>query len=203
MRVLAPVPHLILENLHEKNVPAEQDQTQENAWFFGPDADEERPGGAAPPSRQGAQEIGRLVWPKSRHLLKRSEFVACYERGARRYTKSFVLFVLDREKDCTDRAGDGAEPGAEPGFTPARVGLTVGRKVGNAVARNRLKRVLREFFRLHQEQLEDGIDIVVVPKRTVEARRLSLGDVEKELSSVLPRLRRPGAVAGSAGVDGQ
>ncbi len=184
---------MIPENSNEKNVSAEQDQTQKNAWFFSPDADEERPGRDSPPSGQGSPEAGRLGWPKSRHLLKGSEFAACYERGARRYTRSFVLFVLDREKD-QDQTADTVRPGETPGPPcPARLGLTVGRKVGNAVARNRLKRVLREFFRLHQDLLEDQMDIVVVPKRTVEARPMSLREVEKELLPALTRSCRPSA----------
>ena len=80
-----------------------------------------------------------------------------------------------------------AGPGTGNAPVPARLGLTVGRKVGNAVARNRLKRVLREFFRLHQALLEDPLDIVVVPKRSVDARHASLREVEKELLAALTR----------------
>lgn len=42
-----------------------------------------------------------------------------------------------------------------------RLGLSVGRKVGTAVARNRLKRLIREAFRLEQRSLPKGLDLVV------------------------------------------
>ena len=97
--------------------------------------------------------------------------------------------MLDREKDrqIKTQAGDGT--GTTP--VPARLGLSVGRKVGNAVARNRLKRVLREFFRLHQDLLEDQLDFVVVPKRSVDVRLIGLREVEKELLAALTRKAPP------------
>lgn len=46
----------------------------------------------------------------------------------------------------------------------ARLGLSVGRKHGNAVTRNRIKRLLREAFRLSRDLLPAGCDLVCVPR---------------------------------------
>jgi ribonuclease P protein component len=43
-----------------------------------------------------------------------------------------------------------------------RLGLSVPRKVGTAVARHRIKRMLREAFRLEQHNLPQGYDVVLV-----------------------------------------
>jgi ribonuclease P protein component len=45
-----------------------------------------------------------------------------------------------------------------------RLGLTVGRRLGGAVQRNRVKRLLRESYRLVAGQFSTGYDLVVVPR---------------------------------------
>ena len=51
-----------------------------------------------------------------------------------------------------------------------RVGLTVSKKLGHAVVRNRVRRRLREVYRLNEEKFAPGWDIVVVARsRAVEA----------------------------------
>jgi len=68
------------------------------------------------------------------------------------------------------------------------LGLAVTKKVGPAAQRNRIKRVLREFFRLHQHELSAPMDIVIVPKRHVDAKSLGLAQVESELAPMLARV---------------
>lgn len=51
-----------------------------------------------------------------------------------------------------------------------RIGFTVSNKIGNAVTRNRIRRRLREIYRLHERGLKRGYDIVVVARhRAAEA----------------------------------
>ena len=45
-----------------------------------------------------------------------------------------------------------------------RVGVTVGKKLGYAVVRNRVRRRLREVYRLNEERFAPGWDIVVVAR---------------------------------------
>ena len=103
----------------------------------------------------------------------------CYEQGRKHFTRSFILFIKHKEKD-------------QGGY---RLGLTVSKKMGNAVARNRIKRVLREYFRLHQFNFTLPLDIVVVPKRNLEAKQLTLALTKKEFSPLLTRIHAEAAAS--------
>lgn len=50
-----------------------------------------------------------------------------------------------------------------------RMGVTIGRKHGGAVRRNRIRRLLREAFRLEQHNLPGGFDLLLVPRAGAEA----------------------------------
>jgi len=50
------------------------------------------------------------------------------------------------------------------GGQTSRLGLTVGTKVGKAVVRNKIRRRLREIYRLHESEMKCGWDIVIVAR---------------------------------------
>ncbi len=84
-----------------------------------------------------------------------------------------------------------------------RVGFAVSKKVGIAVVRNRVKRVLREFFRINQAQIPPAMDIVVIPRRSLNGAELRLALASSELLPVLETLRNVAEQAeGAAGSGG-
>jgi len=70
------------------------------------------------------------------------------------------------------------------GARESRLGLTVGRRCGNAVQRNRLKRLIREAFRLAFSELPAGFDFVFVPRPNAA---LSLDEARRSVVSLADR----------------
>lgn len=75
-------------------------------------------------------------------------------------------------------------PSGEVTDQPSRLGIVASRKTGNAVARNRGKRVVREWFRLGYQD-HTGVDIVVILRSG--APELGLAEASRELDNGLRR----------------
>ena len=84
----------------------------------------------------------RFGLPKTGLLRKTGEFNQVYRRGRRLRGQGFALIYLAGEQESS------------------RLGISVHRKVGNAVRRNRIKRIVRETFRLHRDIFPQSSDIV-------------------------------------------
>lgn len=84
---------------------------------------------------------------KSDRILNRKDFLRIGAEGKRLRTEHFI--VLYRKNDL--------------GF--CRLGITVSKKIGGAVKRNRVKRILREFFRLNREKFSISSDLVFIAGR--------------------------------------
>ncbi len=112
------------------------------------------------------------AWTHSCRIRRRSEYLACYEANRKYFSRHFVLFVHKQE-------GLGW-----------RAGFAVTKKMGNAVRRNRIKRILREFFRLHGHIMPMGLDIVVVPKKNLVGLPIDYHFVQSELRPLLEKLNQ-------------
>lgn len=78
---------------------------------------------------------------------------------------------------------------AEPG-QPWRLGMAVTKKTGSAVRRNRVRRLIRECFRLEQAGVEPGYDYVVVPKRSLDPKTLTLAVTREQIVPLLRAHRK-------------
>ena len=168
-------------DLNEKNLSTKQPATQTHARISHPDEYGGRSRRPQTTSRQRPQtfdrsdstqasaplnpEGQRYAFPKSARLLIRREFLSLQQRGKRRQSPHFVVVSAPA-------------PGRR-----SRLGITVTRRFGKAVVRNRMKRVLREFFRTRQVYITPAQNILIIPK--VGADALEFIQVAEELERIL------------------
>lgn len=67
-----------------------------------------------------------------------------------------------------------------------RLGLTVSVKLGNAVTRNRVRRRLKEIYRLREASLKTGLELVVVARS--RAASAEYRDLERAFDALCRRL---------------
>ena len=86
-------------------------------------------------------------FPKSARVVRRNEYRAIQRSSLRVVTDHFIIYARKRRRKSQ------------------RIGITVSKKVGNAVVRNRVKRLVREAFRLHKARLPRELDLVLVARK--------------------------------------
>lgn len=67
-----------------------------------------------------------------------------------------------------------------------RLGLTVSKKFGNAVSRNRIRRLMRESYRLAENKIPSGYDFIIVARNRAHGKNLS--QIQKDMDYSLRQL---------------
>lgn len=105
----------------------------------------------------------KTVFLKENHTFRR-----LYHRGKSTATYHLVVYAMH-----THRPGN-------------RLGLTVSVKLGGAVTRNRIKRLLREAYRLNEDSFRSGFDLVIVARQSMV--RAKTPEIEKSLKKAFGTL---------------
>jgi ribonuclease P protein component len=105
--------------------------------------------------------VGPIRFTKKERINHPQDFRRVMKLGKRLQSKNFTLFIRENEA----------------GFH--RLGMVVKKEIGPATYRNRIKRYLREFFRLNKPQIRGSLDMVILAKKGCALSRY--GEVEEEL----------------------
>jgi ribonuclease P protein component len=95
------------------------------------------------PSEGAEEPPARLRFGRNRRLTKAREFEAVHQARMRKASGPLSVACIPN------------------GLGYSRLGLSIGRRVGGAVVRSRIKRLIREAFRLEQAAIPMGFDFVV------------------------------------------
>ena len=97
-------------------------------------------------------------------LKKTYQFRLVYNRGKSSANKYLVLYIFKNRTETN------------------KIGISVSKKVGNSVVRSRITRLIRESYRLNEQNVKKGYDIVVI------ARNGAKGISYKQINSALLHL---------------
>ena len=110
--------------------------------------------------------MGNFSFKKTERLAKRPQFERVMaEGGKKRVDRLCTIFSIPN------------------GLDKKRLGIIASKKIGNAVARNRVKRRIREIFRQIKHRMEPALDIVVISGKDMVT--LPYRVIEKKLSNAL------------------
>lgn len=109
--------------------------------------------------------MGLFSYPKEHRILNRKDFVNLNQLGKKFHTSNFVVIFKQN------------------GLGITRLGITVSKKIGNSVKRNKVKRLIREFFRLYKASFPQGYDFVIAAKKG--AYGLEFWKIREELGEII------------------
>jgi ribonuclease P protein component len=92
----------------------------------------------------GSVSLKPFSFAKTERIRKSIEYRGLSKHGNRHYSDYFIIVTRNNP------------------FSRSRLGITVSKKVGKAVTRNRIKRLIREYFRLNKSILPVRLDINVI-----------------------------------------
>ncbi|MCR5109108.1 MAG: ribonuclease P protein component [Lachnospiraceae bacterium] len=80
-------------------------------------------------------------------LKSNFDFKAVYRSGRSKANKYLIMYI--KENDLSGKN---------------RIGISVSKKVGNSVVRHKVKRLIKESYRLNEDMFNSGLDIVVIAR---------------------------------------
>ena len=118
----------------------------------------------------GEGQKADLRFPRSRRLKQNHEFAAIKKSGQRMVKGCLIANWLPVRGDSS-----------------SRLGVITARNVGCAVERNRARRVMKEVFRLHQNDLIHPLSLVLVARPSIKGK--AFVEVERDFLSILDQAR--------------
>ena len=91
--------------------------------------------------------------PKSSIIRNKFEFNRVYSKGRSYVNQMMIIHLINSDN------------------VKGKVGFAVGKKIGNAVVRNRIKRLMREAYRISQHSINPNVSMILIARKPlIEAK---------------------------------
>ena len=107
------------------------------------------------------------------HIRLRRDFQNLYKSKNRLVSSFFVIVYIKNELEYP------------------RIAVSIRKKFGKAVCRNKLKRYIKEIYRLNKELFLAGYDYLFIPRKSLSARfsEISFFEIETHLKELMGKLK--------------
>ncbi len=106
---------------------------------------------------------------KTKMLKKNYEFKKVLSKGKYYSGKNIEAFIKDNNKNCNF------------------LGLAISVKTGKAVRRNRIKRLIRENYKIFESDIKDGQTIVFLWKKKANIENATFDNIKEDMNSILEK----------------
>ena len=127
-------------------------------------------------NKNGLISLTRVTFTKADRIRRSIEYRTLSKTGRRHYSDNFI--ILSQENQASR----------------SRLGITVSKKVGKAVTRNRIKRIIREHFRLSRRLLPGRFDINIIARQS--SGRIGAAAIRNQLERCFEAIARKGRIVG-------
>ena len=102
-------------------------------------------------------------------IKKSKDFSLIYNKSQKMHTKYAIIFIKENVNN------------------EQRFGFVASKKTGNAVQRNRIKRIFKEFVKIHKNKFKKNTDYIFVGKSVLKekTKKLKYKDIEKDINKVI------------------
>ena len=106
---------------------------------------------------------------KAKKIKKKYEFKILFSKGKFFGSRNLTMYILKNELDYN------------------RFAIAVGKKIGKAVQRNRIKRLIRENYRIMENNMKKGYNILISVNKNCNVDNVTFYDIKSDIEKVLKK----------------